>query len=172
MLRFLNATMIDGKIERFNHCTIKLRTMATYFFTISQNLYLPRIYSRKKVPIQYRLSMQMYKNTIVSFLCPRVNVFDKIYPTAVLILPSTFNRAPPKSHRGWCPRFARSPSLCFYLMHKSRKFLAPFRPSECACWPCPADKSPKNGDFRERGKYVANGAIGNSNSVAGDENIL
>lgn len=35
-----------------------------------------------------------------------------------------------------------------------------------------ADKSPKNGDFRERGKYVANGAIGNSNSVASDENIL
>lgn len=57
-------------------------------------------------------------------------------------------------------------------MHKSRKFLAraPFRPSECDY--VRTDKSPKNGDFRERGKYVANGAIGNSNSVASDENIL
>jgi len=57
-------------------------------------------------------------------------------------------------------------------MYKSRKFLAcaPFRPSECGH--SRADKSPKNGDFRERGKYVANGAIGNSNSVASDENIL
>lgn len=66
--------------------------------------------------------------------------------------------------------FSHSP--CFYLIHKSRKFLvrAPFRPSECGH--ARADKSPKNGDFRERGKYVANGAIGNSNSVASDENIL
>jgi len=62
---------------------------------------------------------------------------------------------------------------CFYLMHKSRKFLAhaPFRPSECGGRARPINHR-KTAISAKGGKYVANGAIGNSNSVASDENIL
>jgi len=73
------------------------------------------------------------------------------------------------------PHLSLSLSLqpCFYLMHKSRKFLAhaPFRPSECAGRARPINHR-KTAISAKGGKYVANGAIGNSNSVASDENIL